>query len=850
MKRLFFSTLVFLLALSAMAQVADGYYRLQNFMTDRHIIVLDNKSKGINVNDNTIDADALRTWSSFDDVLTEPGTIVYFKNVGGNQYNLRTQGAECYSFVGRYLNMIPGGAGTWRAYGEAAGTQVFISDEEGAGITKGFIMLNGSQNYQKWWVKPVEASGDNYFGVKGEVNVGGQYYTTLYADFPFTFYSSGMKAYIVNMVDDNLAVWQEVSGTVAAGTPVIIACAGQQPTNNRLSISATDGQQPANNLLKGVYFNSSDFYKSTAYHYNVTPYDPSTMRVLGVTSDGKLGLIKATNMELLPRNRAYITVPAGSADEIRLVTQAEYEQEIAKDAVTITANNKMRYYGDANPEFDYTVVGDLKGEPQLSCEANIASPVGTYDIVVSKGTVTNRHLTLNNGRLTVAKAPLIVAAQSYVIKQTDPLPQFAADFNGFKNGQNESVLQGELTFTCDLPEGKYLPVGSYPITVSGVTADNYLVSFRPGVLTVRAADPITVKATDVQKVYGAAVPELQWTMTGGSVEGQPEITCEVSESSPVGTYSITIGAGTIDYPNLKLTDGTFTVTPAPLTISAGTYSIRQTDERPAFQATYEGFVLDETEAVLTQLPVFQTDAPDDNTPGEYTVTVSGAEAPNYDISYVNGRLIISEVDQLTIVATDLTMTYGDAEVPQLTYTMSGVDQTEFTGEPVLTCEVTSATPAGTYPIVLEKGTIDYPNVKLVNATFTVNKAPLTASVGSYVREQGELNPEFEILYEGFRNGDDASVLEQVPVATTEATLDSEPGVYDIIVSGGEAANYVFSYVNGVLKVQIPEAIKAITFRSPVDIYTVTGRLVRVQTTTAAGLPRGIYIVGGRKLIIN
>ena len=87
---------------------------------------------------------------------------------------------------------------------------------------------------------------------------------------------------------------------------------------------------------------------------------------------------------------------------------------------------------------------------------------------------------------------------------------------------------------------------------SALTPDNYLVSFRPGVLTVRAADPITVKATDVQKVYGAAVPELQWTMTGGSVEGQPEITCEVSESSPVGTYSITIGAGTIDYPNLDL----------------------------------------------------------------------------------------------------------------------------------------------------------------------------------------------------------------------------------------------------------------------------------------------------------
>ena len=75
MKRLFFSTFAFLLALSAMAQVAPGYYRVQNFMTDRHIIVLDNKSKGINVNDNTIDADALRNAGISCEIYPDTGKL-------------------------------------------------------------------------------------------------------------------------------------------------------------------------------------------------------------------------------------------------------------------------------------------------------------------------------------------------------------------------------------------------------------------------------------------------------------------------------------------------------------------------------------------------------------------------------------------------------------------------------------------------------------------------------------------------------------------------------------------------------------------------------------------------------
>ena len=70
--------------------------------------------------------------------------------------------------------------------------------------------------------------------------------------------------------------------------------------------------------------------------------------------------------------------------------------------------------------------------------------------------------------------------------------------------------------------------------------------------------------------------------------------------------------------------------------------MKQGDALPEFVASYEGWKNDETEAGLTKLPILTTTATSESEPGTYDVLISGAEAQNYDICYVNGRLIIEE----------------------------------------------------------------------------------------------------------------------------------------------------------------------------------------------------------------
>ena len=149
----------------------------------------------------------------------------------------------------------------------------------------------------------------------------------------------------------------------------------------------------------------------------------------------------------------------------------------------ITAENKSREYGNENPQFTFTTSAELNGQPELTTTATKESPVGDYDIVVGRGTVVGDY-TSKNGILTITQAPLIVKAESYTIKQGDALPEFAATYSGFKNGEDESVLTKKPTLSTAATLAS--APGEYDILVSGAEAQNYSFAYEKGTLTVEA----------------------------------------------------------------------------------------------------------------------------------------------------------------------------------------------------------------------------------------------------------------------------------------------------------------------------------------------------------------------------
>ena len=465
------------------------------------------------------------------------------------------------------------------------------------------------------------------------------------------------------------------------------------------------------------------------------------------------------------------------------------------DALVVVAKSYTREYGDANPTFEFTSEGAaIEGSPEITCEATATSPVGTYPIIIKKGSVTNYNDTYVNGTLTITKAPLTIKAGTYTKKQGEVNPEFTLSYVGFKNNETSEVLTKQSIVSCDAVDSS--APGEYAVTVTGAEALNYDINYTNGKLIVVNADALVVTANSYTRKYGDANPKFEFTSEGATLNGTPEIICEATTASPVGTYPIIIKKGSVTNYNDTYVNGTLTITKAPLAVSVGNYSKKQGEANPEFVITYEGFKNNETSDVLSKEPSVATTATVSSAPGDYDIVVSGGEATNYDITYTNGKLTITNADPVTITAKSYTREYGDAN-PKFEFTSEGAT---LNGTPEITCEATTTSPVGTYPIVIRKGSVTNYNDTYVNGTLTITKAPLTVSIGNYTKKQGEDNPEFVITYEGFKNNETSDVLSKKPSVATTATVSSAPGDYDIVVSGGEANNYDITYKNGKLTI--------------------------------------------------
>ena len=100
-----------------------------------------------------------------------------------------------------------------------------------------------------------------------------------------------------------------------------------------------------------------------------------------------------------------------------------------------------------------------------------------------------------------------------------------------------------------------------------------------------------VVSAEATRIYGRTVANINSVVLGAPVEGDPETSCDyiADSKAPAGTYPIEVKMGTIITPNVELREGTFTVTKAPLTVTAKSYTREQGQPNPTFEVTYKTF---------------------------------------------------------------------------------------------------------------------------------------------------------------------------------------------------------------------------------------------------------------------
>jgi hypothetical protein len=333
---------------SALAQVQpfeDGFYHARNVGTTRWITMRDNYSSGLNTRTTTYDVSALCTFRSYSNIVSDPGSVVYVAKYGQG-YNLYAQGTDVLSFTNGFVVYLANAAveNAYILYSRYSGVEAHLNDassfrEEGAVSTT--YNANYPQN-EFWYIDPVSQEDEQYFGVTPTVQIGSDYYQTLYTWFGYTFYSEGMSAwYVKRVTDDGYAIIAPVEGTQVHGaTPVIIRCSGADASANRLTPIYDTEAGPADNQLHGVYFCHDQGrlgLQIEGPHRVVTTFDPATMRLLGKTADGRLAFVngtewaknsydseKNTTYYLVPANTCYLSVSEDTPAELPVLTEQEY----------------------------------------------------------------------------------------------------------------------------------------------------------------------------------------------------------------------------------------------------------------------------------------------------------------------------------------------------------------------------------------------------------------------------------------------------------------------------------------------------------------------------------------------
>ena len=543
---------------------------------------------------------------------------------------------------------------------------------------------------------------------------------------------------------------------------------------------------------------------------------------------------------------SYNIVPSGLTSPNYDITYVNGTLTISKANLTITANlqsktyDGLKYTGPNSVSYSPFVNGETESVLSGTLSYSIIDPsngydainAGSYNIIPLGLTSSNYDIKYVNGTLTISKAKLTITADSQS-KTYDGLLYTGPNsvtYSSFVNGENENKLSGTLSYSIINSSGIQLAtVGQYNIIPSGLTSSNYDIKYVNGTLTISKAK-LTITADSQSKTYDGSAytgsKSFQYTGLVNNEQFADVISGTVSYSildssnkAPVngGQYNIVPSGLTASNYNIIYVNGILTILKVDLTITAGSKSktyngLKYTGSN---SVTYSSFVNGETSSVLSgtvSYSILDSNGYDAINVGLYDIVPSGLTSQNYNITYANGKLTISQAN-LTITAVLQSKTYDG-----LAYTgPNSVSYSPFVnGETASVLNGTlsysildpsngyDAINVGSYDIVPSGLTSQNYNITYAKGTLTISKANLTVNrLSTDYTYPYHSTIDYTKYYSitGFVNSETSSVLTGSPtIYLNNSSIPNviNTGTYDVSIQNKgtlTATNYNFVIQN-------------------------------------------------------
>ena len=340
------------------------------------------------------------------------------------------------------------------------------------------------------------------------------------------------------------------------------------------------------------------------------------------------------------------------------ISPTEYDYDRTAKTPTVTIKNKSTGAAIEN----YTDYFDIA----YSNNTNAGTATVT---VTAKTTDPTVYYGIKTATFTINKVPLEVQANSFDVPYGET-PTFTATYSGLVTGDN---LDGTLVYGCS-----YVPnvsaLGVYDIIPSGVTSNNYDITFTNGTLTVIMATPTVNVPTANALTYTGTEQALinAGTATGGTMWykiNTGDWNTSIPTATDAGTYNIYYKVvGDVNHNDVdEAGPVVVTIAKAQLIVKANDLEVEY-GATPSFTASYNGFVNSETTAVLGGTLSYACDYPGATEVGLYEITPSGLTASNYEIVYSPGTLTVTaKTAPPTITLDPMAFEYtGEACVPTVT----------------------------------------------------------------------------------------------------------------------------------------------------------------------------------------
>ena len=460
-------------------------------------------------------------------------------------------------------------------------------------------------------------------------------------------------------------------------------------------------------------------------------------------------------------------------------------------AATVTASSNWQGPAVSGITIGYTY--EVNGHPTMLSpgEAPINARAYTASITLGGKEVSVQY--------TINKADLTVTANPATITYGDTAVSNGVTYSGFVNGENESVLGGELTYIFSYTPG--MDKGLYIITPAGKTSGNYDIAFVPGTLTVEQRTVTLTWYNYENRTYGDG--KRVYATAGNLLEadaGKVVVELSGNAANASGTFTAIAERLTGDKAdNYKL----------PTTGLTQEYTIGRAEQTLTFEKTGDQSV--------TYGNTLENPATNNRADGS-AVTYTSSD-PNVATVDENGTVTAKKVGTATITATAAAVDgkYAEATASyelkvierNVTVTVDAVSRVYGDANPDFTAELTSGTYApgddfqsldltlsttadkttgvGSYNVTGTASNTNYNVTVLGKEKLTITQRPITFKVDPVRRAYGDANPAFtaNTVTAGSRVNQDMIVM----TLTTTATRTSPVGSYDVTLLSSDSPNY-------------------------------------------------------------